>query len=276
MLKYLEPVLKGLCLVLGIFLLLQLAKVVQRKNPLAEISIPDLPALVLTNALATNSKPSAAVSLGTNQVGTSSGGTNVAIPVPGSTNFGLTNVLEPKIAGTNLPGTNSAFPMVLTNKLSDSTNVIPLLTNTLASTNLSGSNTSGLVLTNTLVKSMDGSSVPQLSGGPPGPGMRGGQPTKAPTLPPEVQARLDRIVQAEILAPVMRPMPMALLGIAGPDVFLRGPNGETGMIREGKELGGVKLLRIGPNRVLVEHEGQQKELTIFQGIGGESLLPKQP
>ena len=48
---------------------------------------------------------------------------------------------------------------------------------------------------------------------------------------------------------------MALLGIAGKDVFLRAPNGQTGLIREGEELGGVKLLRIGMNRVLIEQDG---------------------
>ena len=68
-------------------------------------------------------------------------------------------------------------------------------------------------------------------------------------------------------------MPMALLGIAGDNAFLRAPNGQTGLIKEGSELGGIKLLRIGTNRVLVEQEGQPKELTIFSGYGSESLLP---
>ncbi len=70
----------------------------------------------------------------------------------------------------------------------------------------------------------------------------------------------------------MRPMPMALLGIAGRDVFLRAPNGQTGLVKEGDELGGVKLLQIGINRVLVEEDGQKKELTLFSGLGSQSLL----
>lgn len=93
-----------------------------------------------------------------------------------------------------------------------------------------------------------------------------------PPLPPAVQARVDKIVDSELLAPVMRPLPMALLGIAGKDVFLRAPNGQTGLVKEGDELGPVKLLRIGTNRVLVEQDGQKTELTIFSGYGGESLL----
>lgn len=68
---------------------------------------------------------------------------------------------------------------------------------------------------------------------------------------------------------------MALLGIAGNDALFRAPSGQTGLLKEGDELGGVKMLRIGTNRVLVEHEGQKKELMIFSGFGGETLLPKE-
>ena len=93
-------------------------------------------------------------------------------------------------------------------------------------------------------------------------------------MPPEIQARVDRVIQSELLGPIMRPPPMALLGIAGKDVFLRAPNGQSGLVREGGELGGVQLVRIGINRVLVKENGENKELMIFEGIGGESLLPK--
>jgi hypothetical protein len=93
-------------------------------------------------------------------------------------------------------------------------------------------------------------------------------------VPPAIQARVERITQSEVLGAVVRPLPMALLGIAGQDVFLRTPDGQTGLLREGEELGGVKLLRIGTNRVLIEHEQQQKELSVFSGFGSEPLLPK--
>ena len=82
------------------------------------------------------------------------------------------------------------------------------------------------------------------------------------------------MTQSEILGAIVRPLPMALLGIAGQDAFLRAPNGQTGLLREGDELGGIKLLRIGTNRVLIEHEQQQKELMLFSGFGSETLLPK--
>ena len=105
---------------------------------------------------------------------------------------------------------------------------------------------------------------------------RGARPSSAvpSDLPPVVQARVDKIVQSEILGQVVRPLPMALLGIAGKDAFLRGPDGQTGLVREGEELGAVKLLRIGTNRVLIEHEGQKKELTLFSGFGSESLIER--
>ena len=34
------------------------------------------------------------------------------------------------------------------------------------------------------------------------------------------------------------------------------------------------MLEIGVNRVLVEEGGEKKELTIFDGYGSETLLPK--
>ena len=105
------------------------------------------------------------------------------------------------------------------------------------------------------------------------PGMPG-MPGSAPKLPPEIQARVDRVTESEILAPVVHPMPMALLGIAGKVAFLRSPSGQTGLVKEGEDLGEIKLLHIGTNRVLVEQDGQPKELMIFSGLGGESLLPK--
>ena len=67
---------------------------------------------------------------------------------------------------------------------------------------------------------------------------------------------------------------MALIGIVGQDVLLRAPNGQSGLVREGGELGGVQLLKIGTNRVLVKENGETKELMIFEGMGGVSLLPQ--
>ena len=103
-----------------------------------------------------------------------------------------------------------------------------------------------------------------------------GAPTasKDPNISPAVQARIEKVVQSEILGAIVRPLPMALLGIAGKDAFIRAPNGQTGLAREGEEFGGLKVLRIDINRVLVEHEGQQKELMLFQGFGSETLLPR--
>jgi hypothetical protein len=104
-------------------------------------------------------------------------------------------------------------------------------------------------------------------GGPPG--------KRGADLPPAMQTRISRIVDSEILGPVMRPLPMGLLGIAGEFAFLRSANGQTGLVKEGDSLGDLKLLRIGINRVLVEQDGQKQELMIFSGYGGDSLLPKQ-
>jgi hypothetical protein len=118
--------------------------------------------------------------------------------------------------------------------------------------------------------------------GPPGgmPGMMarmmgGGMPggMKKIELPPEVQVRVDKIIDSELLGPVVRPMPMALIGIADQEAFIQATNGQTGPVKVGGEIGGIKLLRIGVNRVLVEQGGEKKELTLFDGLGGASLMP---
>ena len=106
------------------------------------------------------------------------------------------------------------------------------------------------------------------------PGMPG-MPGNAPKLPPAIQARVDKIVSSEILAPVMHPMPMGLLGIVGDTAFLRSASGQTGVVKAGDSLGDLKLLKIGVNRVLVEENGQKQELMIFNGYGGDSLLTNQ-
>jgi len=97
---------------------------------------------------------------------------------------------------------------------------------------------------------------------------------QAAALPPALQSRIDRIVESELLAPVMHPLPMALLGIAGDCAFLRSANGQTGLVKAGDSLDDLKLLQIGTNRVLVEQAGRKQELMIFAGYGGDSLMPK--
>ena len=116
----------------------------------------------------------------------------------------------------------------------------------------------------------------RMMGGPSGMMMHGKTDSAhdPPAISPTIQARIDKITQSELLAPVFLPPPMALLGIAGHDAFLRTPNGQMSLLREGAESDGLKLVRIGTNRVLVEVAGEKKELMIFEGIGGESLLPK--
>lgn len=112
--------------------------------------------------------------------------------------------------------------------------------------------------------------------GPMMPPMMGGPGFGKPAaLPAGVQAQVDTIVNSEILGPTAHPLPMALLGIAGDTAFLRTADGQTGLVKAGDSLGTLRLLQIGINRVLVEQDGQKKELMIFDGYGGDSLLSKQ-
>lgn len=189
--KYLDSILKLLCLVLGALLVYQLARIPLKKDPLDSLSFTALasasaPAEKKPEPLATNAAPRQE-------------------PAPRETNSSARQEAARKAAA----------------------------------------------------------SLPRRITGP-----------KGADLPPAIQAQVERITQSEILGVVVRPLPMALLGIAGKDAFLRSPSGQTGLVREGEELGGIKLLRIGVNRVLIEHEQTQKELTIFPGLGSETLLPK--
>jgi hypothetical protein len=113
------------------------------------------------------------------------------------------------------------------------------------------------------------------SGGGPMPEMGAGPGQAGPgvvELLAIVKTRISRVTDSEILGPVIRPQPMALLGIAGTVAFLRSDSGQTGLVKPGDSLDDLKLLQIGINRVLIEQNGQKKELTIFSGYGGESLL----
>lgn len=97
----------------------------------------------------------------------------------------------------------------------------------------------------------------------------------ASSLPPNIQDRIKVITGSGLFGPVPRPLPMALLGIAGSEALIRTPHGQTGFLKEGATLGGVKLLRLGINRALIESEGKTQELTIFSGLGGKPLLTKE-
>jgi hypothetical protein len=155
-----------------------------------------------------------------------------------------------------------------TNKAEIKTNAPTTTTNSAGLTNAAASSTNAVA-----EKTNTSNAAPpnaRMAAGP----RRGPGGAPQMNLPPDVQAMVDKIRQSQLLGPDIKPPPMALMGIAGKDVFLRGPNGQTGIIREGEDLSGVKLLRIGTNRVIVEHEGQQKELMIFSGFGSETLLEK--
>jgi hypothetical protein len=151
-------------------------------------------------------------------------------------------------------------------------------TNVVKGTNVAASPTNQTSSTNLAAKSKHpGSPKPGLPADVMGqmmPGGRLGGGMKKAELPPEVQARVDRIIDSEVFGPIPHPMPMALLGILDQQAFIQATNGQTEAVKVGGELAGIKLLRIGINRVLVELGGEKQELTLFDGIGGESLMPK--
>jgi hypothetical protein len=283
MLERSERVLKAICAALAALLLFQVVRLVVRSDPLAHLNIPALPTLPPdTNAPAGGAGTNSLLASGSAKAGTNTA--HLGAQVAGAPTNSPSGHDSGKI-GTNEPhsvpvqqGTNPLLPIAATKTGTNSTTEPRSgaeATNTVARPDSIRTNLRAMP--SDVTKRGPGVSAdmpPQMAPmgmGPPG---RPGALT-APELPLPIRARVDRITDSEILGPVIRPLPMGLLGIAGNVAFLRAANGQTGLVKEGDSLGGLKLLQIGTNRVLVEDDGQKKELTIFSGYGGESLLPKQ-
>jgi hypothetical protein len=232
-----EQIAKIVCLALGTLLFFRFVWIIVTANPLARVVVPALPSLP-------DESPSNAVPATVNMMergGQGQGATKTNLPAA------MTNSPERLPVVAKQPG-SSAHPLP-----------VQAGTNTGAPGGLSEAN----IGPGQSHRKRHG----QLTGAM-------GFPGRKVTVAPAIQASIDRITDSEILGPVIRPLPMALLGIAGEVAFLRTPDGVTGLLKEGDELGGIKLLRIGVNRVLIEENGQRKELTIFDGIGGKTLLDK--
>lgn len=288
MLKLSEPLLKVVCLLLAALLLFQLIRLVIRNNPLASLKVPELPTLQADGAGTNSVAGQAAGMKGTNSVASTNSGAKTTNSATGQV-LRKTDTNSVSGEGSEKAGTNAVSVQVSESKKTNSvagqepgktdTNTVLSQASGAKDTNSVPTKESGKKGTNSVPEQTAGkagtNSGPRPGLAMVGPGFGPGQPPKPADLPPMIQARVDKITLSELLAPIMRPQPMALLGIAGQNAFLRASSGQTGMVKEGDELGGMKLLRIGINRVLIEQEGEKKELTIFSGFGSESLLPKQ-
>ena len=273
-----EHILRLACLTLAVLVLAQFIRTIFHITPFFGVRVPAVPTLEtnsppgLNPAPAANPQPVAGAMV--------PGMPAAKVATQTATNLS-TNFAPIKSAGTNLILTNTVTNVVKNISTNASTNMVKLAgTNHLTGTNhLAGTNID-LATTNSPLGISHRNSHPMMMAGGMGfggmPGMPGmmGMPGNLPPLPPDIQARVDKVVNSEIFAPVMHPMPMALMGIAGDTAFLRTDSGQTGLVTNGGSLGDVKLLEIGINRVLVEQGGQKKELTIFDGFGSASLLSK--
>jgi len=241
-------ILRLVCLSLAVLLLAQLIRAGFRVNPLSGAKIPPVPTLE-TNVVPTTSTMASMKIPATNAVKAVLAATNSSAAKTNSSVSTNTQIML--VAGTNLVPTNVMMAGTA-NALADAGTNAPAKKAKKSKRVSAGEMMAGGM-------SFDG--VPMM------PGMASG-----PKLPPEIQARVDVIVNSEIFAPVMRPLPAGLLGIAGDTAFLRAASGQTGLVKVGESVGELKLLRIGINRVLVEQNGQKNELMIFDGYGGDSLL----
>ena len=254
-----EQFLRGACLALAVLLIMLLLRAGCRAGALVGAKIPPVPTLITHAETATNSptltdmKDSASKPLAaTNRVN--------AVLASNSPMQRVTNGNTPQVSkAISSNGLNTLTTWINTNLTAQGTNRLPI-----GVTNGQPTNTAVKKIRRTFPPGgMNFGGVPGRPGG------------RAP-LPAEIQTRVDKIVESEMFAPVFHPQPMALLGIAGETAFLQTPSGQTGLLTVTNEpLDGIKLLRIGINRVLVEQDGEKKELMIFDGYGGESLMPKE-
>jgi hypothetical protein len=276
-----DLLLKIACAVLAALLLVQTGRVLFRQSPLKNLQIPALPVLASAADSATPGKGTNSATVPPNMKGktnspradSASAGTNGSPALSaGKTNSNLVTGATAAKAGTNDVADHPPSKIETNGTGSSSAG-----SNSVANLESGKVGTNSVNRTNLNAQAKgpgsrpDAAMMAMMMGGPPG--RAGGK--KGSDLVPAVQARVDKIVESEILGPVFHPMPMGLLGIAGNSAFLRSPSGQTGLVKEGDELGGIKLLRIGTNRVLVEQSGEKKELTIFSGYGSETLMPKE-
>jgi hypothetical protein len=239
-----EQIAKLVCLALGTLLFLRFVWIILTANPLARVAVPELPSLPDDSPAASQGATPAIVMNSTNRNAQISDAVKTNLPVA------VTNSIQRSGAVVEKAGPAGQIQPA------------PVASNADSLVALSDAGTHP-------------NHSPHRRRGPMAAGAMG-FPGGKPAVAPAIQASIDRITDSEILGPVVRPLPMALLGIAGKVAFLRTPDGVTGLVMEGDELGGIKLLRIGINRALIEENEQQKELTIFDGIGGETLLDKSP
>lgn len=270
------------CLLLAALLVYQFARMAPRLNPLSGVVIPQLPTLALEKTNPPAAKTDA-TNVVTNIVKTLEPSTNKRVelattnsPVSKATNDEQSNLAPPappvQSALAKADGTNALMP---TNAAASTNSTNLSLAGKSAGTNASnalaviptGTNATNIAKANLKKKgAAGGARMPMMMG------MNGGA-APGPELPAETKARVNKVYDSEILAQAMHPLPMALQGIAGDVAFLRTASGQTGLVKVGDSLGDLKLLRIGINRVLVEENGQKKELMIFDGYGSTNLMP---
>lgn len=288
-----EQIVKGLCLILAVVVVYELAGIAIRWNPFHGVTVPELPMLAAaTNGPSgtphTTNLPAPAAVKATNNLlrqpltnsmaVASSNSTSSPMPAEKPTNLIASAESTPVVTNTTSNTVTNAPTNIVAQSETKSggTNPAPAILATNIGTNLLASAVASETNTRSAPKPKKNQPGPMPTPEMAGMGFNPFQPPGKPgaDLPPVVQSRISRITDSEILGPVMRPLPMALLGIAGEVAFLRSDSGQTGLVKEGDTLADIKLLRIGINRVLIEQNGQKKELMIFSGYGGESLLPK--
>ena len=90
-------------------------------------------------------------------------------------------------------------------------------------------------------------------------------------LPDSFQGQQNTIRNAQTLGQIPRKQPPSLQAVLG-DVAIISISGQTVPIKLEEEKNGVKLLEIAANRALILYQGKTNEITMFSGIGSDSIM----
>lgn len=91
----------------------------------------------------------------------------------------------------------------------------------------------------------------------------------------EVKVAVTIIKKSGVFGSPPKPRPSSLIGIAENVAFIQTPSGSVQGIEIGQTIQNVKVIKIDTNRVLIEENGKQRELTIYSGMGSETLIGKE-
>ena len=90
----------------------------------------------------------------------------------------------------------------------------------------------------------------------------------------QVKTSIEIMKRSGLFGSPPKPRPSTLIGIAGDMAIIQTGSGGTKAMSVDETFQNVKLLKLDTNRALIEENGKTRELTLYSGMGSESLIDK--